>query len=558
MEANPQIASRSGSVAVNGQRTTIAQTGRPCTFDVVADNAQFAASAGQGRITVNTLAGCSWRATTAASWIQIASTAVSGPGGITFAVAANSGSARDATIAVADKQIVVSQAAAQQPGPAPDPSPDCTPIIAPLTIDTSSEASTQTIQIALGATCSWSAASGAAWLTITSAAAGTGSAVLAVAVAANTGPARTGALTVAGQTVTIRQTAVACAFSLNPVSQSFPAGGGSGGRFTVTAPAGCSWTASKSVPWIDLGQGSGAGTGEVTFSVQANTATSPRSGTITVAGQIFAVSQAAAACTYALAPQTLAVAVDGGRNRVTVTTASNCSWTAVSGASWVEVSNQSGSGTGEINFNVQANPTTSPRTTTITVNGQTTTINQAAMPCTYVLNPASANIAAAGGPSQFTVTTQGGCAWTAVSGADWVTVNSPANGNGSGTGDVLYTVQANPDQTQRSTTVTVGGQAHTVTQAAAAAPPPPPPCTYTLNPPSGSSTAAGGNGTFTVTTQAGCAWTATTGDAWITVNTASGTATGDVSYTVQANGTGASRTGTITAGGQMYSLTQAP
>ena len=63
---------------------------------------------------------------------------------------------------------------------------------------------------------------------------------------------------------------------------------------------------------------------------------------------------------------------------------------------------------------------------------------------------------------------------------------------------------------------------------------------------------------FTMTTQTGCAWTATTTDMWITVNTASGSGTADVSYTVQTNATGAPRTGTITAGGQAFTLTQAP
>jgi hypothetical protein len=356
--------------------------------------------------------------------------------------------------------------------------------------------------------------------------------------------------------VTVRQTAVACTFSLDPTSQNVPAAGGSG-RFRVSTAGACSWSASKSVPWIDIGQGTGTGTGDVTFTVQANTAATSRSGVITVGGQAFTVSQAAAACTYTLTPSSLNVPVEGGQNRLTVTTAPGCSWTAVPGAPWVEVHNASGAGSGDINFNVQSNSATTVRSTTITLGGQTTTITQAGVACTYTLNPPSAAFAATASTSQFTVTTQSGCAWTAVAGATWVTVNAPANGAGSGTGDVTYTVQANPDQAQRSTTIAVGGQAHTVTQAAAA-PPPPPPCTYTLNPTSGSSPTAGGAGVFTVTTQPGCAWTAATAETWITVNTASGAGTGEVSYTAQANATAQPRVGSITAGGQTYSLTQAP
>jgi hypothetical protein len=554
VESNPQAASRSGTVDVNGQRATITQTGRPCTFDLTSTSTQFDSPGGSGRLSVATLVGCSWRATTTAAWIQIASTVMTGAGEITYEVSPNDGPARDAAIVVADKQITVAQAA--QAGPTPPPLPNCTPTVVPLTIDAPHTASVQTVQISIGAACAWSATSGAPWLTITSPAAGAGSAALTVSAAANPGGARVGTLTVAGLAVTVRQAAVPCTFTVNPTSQSFGAPGG-GGRFTVTTPGSCSWSASKSVPWIDIVQGTGTGAGDVTFTVQANTVTFPRAGTITVGGQPFTVNQSAGPCTYSLAPATLAVPAGGGRQRLTVTTSSNCSWTAAAaGAPFVVLANQSQSGTGsaDINFDVVENTTTAPRTATITVEGQTTTITQAGVACTYALNPAADTVLGSGATSRFTVTTQPMCSWTAIAAAPWVTISAPANGSGTGSGEVTYTVQPNADSAPRVTTITVGGQTYTVTQNGAA----PPPCSYALNPASAQGPAAGGPGTFTVTTQAGCAWTAATSDTWITVNTGSGTGTGNVSYAVQANATGASRTGTITAGGQPFTLTQAP
>ena len=149
---------------------------------------------------------------------------------------------------------------------------------------------------------------------------------------------------------------------------------------------------------------------------------------------------------------------------------------------------------------------------------------------------------------------QVGCTWTAVSAAAWVTVNTPLNGVGNGQGDVSYSVQANPDQTPRTTTITAGGQSHTINQAAA-----PAPCTYALNPSTTSLTSAGGNGTFTITTQANCAWTASTLDSWIMVTAnASGMGTADVSYAVQPNATGVARSGAISAGGQTFAISEAP
>src|SRR5262249_52385732 len=57
-------------------------------------------------------------------------------------------------------------------------------------------------------------------------------------------------------------------------------------------------------------------------------------------------------------------------------------------------------------------------------------------------------------------------------------------------------------------------------------------------------------------TQAGCNWTASTTDAWITITGgASGTGSGTVTYSVAQN-TGPQRTGHITAAAQSFTVTQ--
>jgi hypothetical protein len=58
-----------------------------------------------------------------------------------------------------------------------------------------------------------------------------------------------------------------------------------------------------------------------------------------------------------------------------------------------------------------------------------------------------------------------------------------------------------------------------------------------------------------VNTQAGCAWTATSNNPFITGVTPSGTGTGTVSYGVTAN-LGAARSGTITAAGLTHTVNQ--
>ncbi len=84
----------------------------------------------------------------------------------------------------------------------------------------------------------------------------------------------------------------ACTYTISPASQSFGAGGGAG-TVTVTAGSKCSWTTSNSSSWISITSGaSGTGSGTVAYSVAANTGTTSNTAGLTVAGQLFTVTEA--------------------------------------------------------------------------------------------------------------------------------------------------------------------------------------------------------------------------------------------------------------------------
>ena len=72
--------------------------------------------------------------------------------------------------------------------------------------------------------------------------------------------------------------------------------GAATGTLTVTGVGGCGWTAISNDPsFITVTSGSsGTGNGTVGYSVAENTSATPRSGTITIAGQTFTVLQGAA------------------------------------------------------------------------------------------------------------------------------------------------------------------------------------------------------------------------------------------------------------------------
>jgi hypothetical protein len=106
-----------------------------------------------------------------------------------------------------------------------------------------------------------------------------------------TGPARSGTATIAGRTVTINQDS-GCTITLEPPSADFKRDGGIGSVSVTASDGGCTWTAASSVAWIQVTAGeTGSGSGVVQYAVGPNPDSSGRQGSLTIAGQSFAVRQ---------------------------------------------------------------------------------------------------------------------------------------------------------------------------------------------------------------------------------------------------------------------------
>jgi hypothetical protein len=172
----------------------------------------------------------------------------------------------------------------------------------------------------------------------------------------------------------------------------------------------------------------------------------------------------AAPCTYAIDPTSRAVGSDGGSGNVTVTAGTGCGWTAFANAAWLRVTSGSGgSGNGAVGYAVDANTEASARTGTLTIAGQTFTVDQSAPPpCTYAISPTSATFSRVGGMAGVTVATAAGCAWSAASNAWWITVGASG---GTGPGSVTYTVSPYTGKPKnRNGTMTIAGQTFSVKQ----------------------------------------------------------------------------------------------
>ncbi len=425
----------------------------------------------------------------------------------------------------------------------------CSYAVSPTSQSFSSAGGTGTVTVTAPAGCPWTAASDSAWITITSGASGSGDGPVGYSVAVNTGVARSGTLTVAGQTVTVSQDVAGCAYLISPTSQSFAVTGGSGTvTVTVTAGIDCAWTAVSNAAWITVTSGAtGTGNGSVGYEVSANL-NAARSGTVTVAGQTFTVRQDAFVCSYSISPSSATITAAGGTGEVAVSTTSNCSWTAVSNAAWITITGgASGTGTGSMSYSVAAN-TGGRLTGTVTIGGQTFTVNQEAAACSLSISPTEKWFSSVGGAAAVSVvmTTGGDCPWSATSKATWITITSGASGNGNGT--VGYSVAANTGAS-RTGAMTIAAQTFTVTQDAAG-------CSYAISPASATFDARASSGTITIAAPALCRWSAMSDSSWLAVLDSSGAGNGHVDYTVEEN-TGAARTGRITVEGATFTVTQA-
>ncbi len=265
--------------------------------------------------------------------------------------------------------------AAQKPGP-------CSYAVSPATQTITSTASTGTVAVTATAGCVWTSSSSATWLTITDGKSGVGDGTVSYSFLANTSSSsRTATLTAAGKSVAITQSA-ACTFTASPTSQSFTSAGGTG-TVSVTTRSDCAWTASvsTSASWITISAGqSGLGNGTVSYSVAANSSTSSRSGTMTVAGRTVTISQSPdiSKCTYTVQYTSKSLTSCGGDRTIGVTTQGDCPWTATSDASWLTIILRSGTGTWDVPYVVDPNTTSSSRQATLTIAGTAVTITQSA------------------------------------------------------------------------------------------------------------------------------------------------------------------------------------
>jgi len=267
------------------------------------------------------------------------------------------------------------------------------------------------------------------------------------------------------------------------------------------------------------------------------------------------LNQAGTACTFALQSTNGSVPAAGGAGSVGVIAPGVCGWTAVSNApAWLAIISSGSAGSADVNFVAQPNPAATPRAGTLTVAGQTYTVNQAAAACSYTTTPTLVNVAESGatGASFPFTTTAAGCSPSAISYANWITVTNLSFGGIAGT--VTFDVGVNPGNTTREGSIQVGDLTFTVRQTGAT-------CGYSLNAYGALFDMNGGDGSVLGSPSAlGCSPTNGTTQSFITLKALSSPVTNiftqDYSVATFNVLNRVVRTGQINFGGQLFTVKQ--
>lgn len=276
---------RNANVVIADQIYAVTQAAAPvnCTYELSQPEQNVSAAGGPATVGVLAPGGCSWTASSNASWITVTSGASgSSNGTVGLMVAANTGAERTGTVTIAGRTHTIRQAGAPVP---------CSYSLNSSSASVPANGGSVSVGVTTQSGCAWTAASQASWITVRSgSSSGTGNGTVHLDVAPNSGPTRTGSVTIAGATFTVTQAVTpVCTYTLSPATQNVPL---SGGMFDVevTTQQGCPWTAVTENEWIDV-SGNPSGSGSKTVRYRVAVTVLPRTGRITIAGQVLTVNQ---------------------------------------------------------------------------------------------------------------------------------------------------------------------------------------------------------------------------------------------------------------------------
>ena len=145
------------------------------------------------------------------------------------------------------------------------------------------------------------------------------------------------------------------------------------------------------------------------------------------AGFFLVLSSGTPTCMDSVLPNPASLGASGGPFTLMMNAASGCSWTTTSNSSWLHVVNGSGTGNGSISLTADANTSAMARAGTLTVAGQTVTVNQAGSVPLLSITKTHTGTFQAGQTASFQITVSNAAGFGGTSGAVTVT-ETPGSG----------------------------------------------------------------------------------------------------------------------------------
>jgi len=127
---NPAAIDRSAVLVLNGSRVAVSQQAAACRFELANSSSRVPAGGGPFSVSVSTIPGCKWSASSEVSWVRVVSSELTGSGNVSFVADPNTTGERSGTLRIAGSPFVVQQAAttpAPSPNPPPGPAPNPPP-----------------------------------------------------------------------------------------------------------------------------------------------------------------------------------------------------------------------------------------------------------------------------------------------------------------------------------------------------------------------------------------------------------------------------------------------
>jgi hypothetical protein len=297
LTANTAAAPRKGTLSVAGQGFLLRQNSPGCAPKVSASATHFTWEKAAGKIIISIGGSCGWAPYSAVNWIVFDKAGGVGSGEVIFTVGDNvSKKPRGGVIYILDQAINITQE-----------EQICLYTIAPVALSLGALETPVSVKVTAPWFCSWTAATADPWIRISFGSAMSGPGEVRYTALGNlTSAPRNGKITIQDSTpgagplthmVTQASATCATATTVQPAQGVHAYTASTSGALAVTAPAFCPWTAASGAAWLTINApGGGTGSGTVGYSVGANATGAARTGTVTISGQTFTLTQQSGPC----------------------------------------------------------------------------------------------------------------------------------------------------------------------------------------------------------------------------------------------------------------------